>query len=330
MVGTGTPLRTLAGAGLLLEPRCGDTSGTANEERVVGHNGETVKRFGIKAARTLCTASAPLSLDALRRLGALAGEVALRRNSRAARTTRTNIDIAFPAESAAWRRRLVRASVRQTAMTAFEAAALWTWPLPRLLALLRDVRGEEALRTRAAGRGALLLAPHFGNWEFLGYYLNTVEPLTPLYERPRSPAVNAALVAARARLGSRPAADSVAGLRQLVTGLQRGGLVAIMPDQVPRTGVRAPFFGQTTQTMALVSKLLRRSAADVFVSVAARAPGGFAVRIETVDAAIADPDPVKSATVMNAAVEAVVRRDPAQYQWEYKRFRFPGEPNVYR
>ena len=296
----------------------------------MGHNGETARRFGIKAARALCAASAPLSLDALRRMGALAGDVALRRNSRAARTTRTNIDIAFSTESAAWRRRLVRASVRQTAMTAFEAAAMWTWPLSRLQALTHEVRGAEALRGRRPGRGALVLAPHFGNWEFLGCYLNTVEPLTPLYERPRSAAVDAALVAARARLGSHPAADSVAGLRHLVTGLQRGGLVAVMPDQVPRTGVKAPFFGQETQTMALVCKLLRRCAADVFVSVAARAPGGFAIRIETVDAAIADPDPVKSATTMNAAVEAVVRRDPAQYQWEYKRFRFPGEPNVYR
>ena len=293
-------------------------------------NTDDAVRWGIAAARGLCALSTLFRLDALRRMGVLAGDVALRRNSRAARTTRTNIDIAFPTESAAWRRRLVRDSVRQTAMTAFEAAALWTWPLPRLQALVCDAEGEDALRSRPAAQGALLLAPHFGNWEFLGCYLNTIEPLTPLYERPGSPAVDAALVAARARLGSRPAADSVVGLRRLVRCLQDGGLVAIMPDQVPRTGVRASFFGQSAQTMALVAKLLQRARAEVFVAVAARAPGGFAIRIETVDAAIADPDPVASATVMNAAVEAVVRRDPAQYQWEYKRFRFPGEPNVYR
>ena len=293
-------------------------------------NTEHATRCGIAGARALCALSMPLRLDALRRMGALAGDVALRRNSRAARTTRTNIDIAFPTEPAAWRQRLVRDSVRQTAMTAFEAAALWTWPLPRLRALARDVHGEDILRNRPAAKGALLLAPHFGNWEFLGCYLNTIEPLTPLYERPGSPAVDAALLAARARLGSRPAADSVVGLRRLVRCLRAGQLVAIMPDQVPRTGVKALFFGQSTQTMALVAKLLQRAPANVFVAVAARAPGGFAIRIDPVDAAIADPDPVASATVMNAAVEAVVRRDPAQYQWEYKRFRFPGEPNVYR
>ena len=291
---------------------------------------EQAARLGIAAARRLCALSAPLPLESLRRMGTCTGDLALRRNSRAARTTRTNLELAFPGESAAWRRRLLRDSLRQTAMTAFEAAALWTWPLARLGTLARAVQGERLLRQRATGEGVLVLAPHFGNWEFLGYYLNTCGPLVPLYERPRSAAVDAALVAARARLGSRPAPDSVAGLRRIMAWLRAGGLVAIMPDQVPRTGVRASFFGQSTQTMALVSKLLQRAPANVLVAVAARVPGGFAIRIEAVDAAIADPDPVTSATVMNAAVEAVVRRDPAQYQWEYKRFRFPGEPNMYR
>ena len=33
---------------------------------------------------------------------------------------------------------------------------------------------------------------------------------------------------------------------------------------------------------------------------------------------------------MNAASETLVRRYPEQYQWEYKRFRFPRQPNIYR
>ena len=291
---------------------------------------ERLARAAIATARASAELTKPFSIDTLRRLGSLAGEVALRRNSRAARTTRTNLAIAFPEQSAAWRERLARESVRQTAMTAFEAAALWTWPLPRLRRLVRDVEGEGLLRARAPTRGALMLVPHFGNWEFLGVHLNTLEPVTPLYERPSSPAVDAALSAARARLGSHPAPDSVGGMRQLVAALRRGGLIAILPDQVPRTGVVAPFFGQPVQTVAVVAKLLARVPADVFVGAAARVPGGFAIRVDTVDAAIHNADLEASATAMNAVVEAVARRDPAQYQWEYKRFRFPGQPNMYR
>ena len=291
---------------------------------------ETFTRVAIAAARSAGALSRALPIDALRRAGARAGDLALCRDSRAARTTRINIDIAFPTAHRAWRRQLVRQSLRHTGMTAFEAPALWTWPLPRLGRLVRDVRGAALLRDRPAAQGAVVLVPHFGNWEFLGYYLNTIAPLTPLYERPASPAVDAALVSARARLGSRPVPDSIAGIRQLVRVLKRGGMAAILPDQVPRIGVIAPFFGQPAQTMGMVAKLLRQVPAAVFVAAAARAPGGFAITVTPVDAAIHSPDPTVSATAMNAAVEAVARRDPAQYQWEYKRFRFPGQPNVYR
>ena len=285
-------------------------------------------RAGIAVVHSICRLSAPLSIGRLRHLGTAAGDVAWQRNGRAVRTTRTNIDTVYADQDRLWRQRLARESIRHTAMTLCEAAALWTWPLPRLAALIVEARGEHLLRERSP-RGLLVLAPHFGNWEFLGYYLNTVVPLTPLYERPASAALDAALLAARARLGSRPAPDTVPGLRRVLKVLRGGGAVAVLPDQVPRSGVTAPFFGQPAATVLLVHKLLQHANPNVVVATATRTAGGFVIDIDTVNEAIRDPDPAQSATAMNAAVEAVVRRDPAQYQWEYKRFRFPGQPNIY-
>ena len=134
---------------------------------------------------------------------------------------------------------------------------------------------------------------HLGNWEYLGYYLNTVAPLAPLYERPKSAIVDAALRNARERLGHDSAPDSVSGLRQLVKVLREGGMVAILPDQVPivGSGVAAPFFGRDAFTMTLVAKLLQRVDADVVFGNATRVEGGFAIRIESIDDAIRDPDP---------------------------------------
>ena len=293
---------------------------------------ERAAKAGIAAARAACRLLAPLSIDALRRLGALAGDAMLRLDKRSVRTTRVNIDLVYSCRSAAWRQRMMHDSVRHTAMLAAEAVALWTWPLPRLAALLQDVQGEHLLRNRAAGRGALLLAPHFGNWEFLGYYLNTVETLAPLYERPKSAALDRALRQARCRLGHRPVSDSVGGLRQLLGVLRGGGAVGVLPDQVPTlgAGVCAPFFGRDAYTVSLVGRLLARVDAEVLVCSAMRVAGGFAIRIEPVDDAIRDANLRTSAAALNAAVEAVVARDPAQYQWEYKRYRFPRQPNPYR
>ena len=293
---------------------------------------ELAVRAGIGLAQAACRLLAPLSIDGLRRLGTLAGDAMLRLDGRGVRTTRINVDLVYASRDAAWRQRLVRDSVYHTAMLGAEAVALWTWPLPRLHGLVQDVQGTHLLRNRAAGRGALLLAPHFGNWEFLGYYLNTLEPLAPLYERPKSAALDRALGQARRRLGHRPAPGSVGGLRQLVKVLRDGGLVAVLPDQVPSqgAGVAAPFFNRKAYTMSLVGRLLAHMDVDVVIGSATRVADGFAIRIEAVGDPVRAADPRQSATALNQAVEAVVVRDPAQYQWEYKRFRFPGQPNVYR
>ena len=288
--------------------------------------------LAVTVFRALCWLLYPLSIGALRRIGSVAGRITFLLNGRAVRTTRINLAIAYPDQSDAWRERLARDSIRHTAMIVLEAVAMWTWPLERLGALIKHVEGEHFLRDRPRGRGLIVMPLHLGNWEFIGYYLNTVAPLAPLYEKPKSAIVDAALRSARARHGNRSAPDTVSGLRQLVRVLRDLGMVAVLPDQVPivGSGVAAPFFGRETFTMTLVAKLLQRVDADIVFGNATRVEGGFAIRIETIDDAIRDPDTSVSVTAMNAAIEALVRRHPEQYQWEYKRFRFPRQPNIYR
>lgn len=289
-------------------------------------------RIAIVVVRAMARAVSWFGIGALRRLGATTGKLMSLGNSRAAHVTRVNVDLVYQEEDPAWRRNLVRSSLAQTAMTLFEAAALWTWPLPRLAKLSRSVEGKELITNRAPGRGAIVLIQHFGNWEYFGYYLNTLETLTALYQRRRSRIFDEVLTGARGRLGSRSAPGSVSGLRQLLKTLRNGGLVGILPDQVPneRSAVVAPFFDRPALTMSLLSKLLQRVDADVVVGAATRVPGGFSIRIETIDEAVRDPDPAVGARTVNAAIETVVARDPAQYQWEYKRFRLPNEPDVYK
>ena len=268
-------------------------------------------------------------LRPLRWLGAVAGWLISLGNSRAARVTRVNVDLVYADRDAAWRRRLVRRSLAETGMTLFEAAAMWTWPVHRLAAL---ADGQDLLVRRAAGRGAIVLIPHFGNWEYLGYRLNDHETLTALYQPPRNEAVDRALTSARGRLGSRCAPNSVAGLRQLVKTLRSGGLVAILPDQVPAadSAVAASLFGRPALTMSLVSKLLQRVDSEIVIGTATRVPGGFSIHLEPVDEAVRSADPAVSARAINAAIETIVARDPAQYQWEYKRFRLPDGPDIYK
>ncbi len=85
--------------------------------------------------------------------------------------------------------------------------------------------------------------------------------------------------------------------------------------------------------MTLVSRFASKTGAAVFFTFAERLPHGrgFRLHILPAPAGVADSDPVRAATALNAGVEQCVRMAPAQYQWSYKRFRFrpEGQPSLY-
>lgn len=117
--------------------------------------------------------------------------------------------------------------------------------------------------------------------------------------------------------------------------LQAGNIVGILPDQVPDADSGseiAPFFNQPALTMTLVHGLIQRTGCALCSCYAERVPGGFKMVIMDADPAIYSEDQQTSVAGLNASVAACVRRAPAQYQWEYKRFhRLPaGYPRPYR
>jgi len=253
-------------------------------------------------------------------VGAAIGAMAWRLNTRPARITALNIDLCFPQLSPRQRRELCRASLIETGRVVGEMGLAWYGKADVLARAVHTVEGAELLHDLPSG-GMLILMPHFGNWEVLSYALREVN-LTALYAPPRAPGLEDEMNRVRGRWSATMVPADLRGLRAVRHTLANGGVVGLLPDQTPSPegGVRAPFFGQETLTMTLAHRLLTDQT-RVILSTAQRIPGGFEVRHVRIDDPIRDPDPETSATALNAAIEAAVLRDPAQYQWEYNRFR---------
>src|SRR5690606_3282884 len=267
---------------------------------------------------------------AWRRSGARESEVAMR-----------NLELAYPELLPSQREDLQRAVLRTTACQALETLHLWTHPHARNLSLIRTHDGSELLDAAvASGRGVIVAAPHYGNWELLNQWLAARTPLAILYRAPESAVGEAFLRRVRADAGDRviQVRAEGPGIRQLFKTLKAGGVVGILPDQQPKAGdgVFAPFFGVPALTMTLLGRLAERSGATVLFGYCERIGSGpgFALRFEPAPGTIGSKDPVVAAGTLNAMVERIARRDPAQYQWTYKRYkaRPPGsdEDNPYR
>src|SRR5690606_15866855 len=127
-----------------------------------------------------------------------------RHGAREARVARRNIELAFPALDEAGRDELHRAVLRTTARQALETLALWTRPHARNLGLIRESHGTALLDDAiAAGRGVIVAAPHYGNWELLNQWLAARTPLSILYRPPESAIGEAFLQRVRADDGGR-------------------------------------------------------------------------------------------------------------------------------
>ncbi len=285
----------------------------------------------------------------LYRMGDVLARLVLRPSSRESRVTECNLAIVYPDMHPAQREDLRQAVLRTTARQLMETLRLWTRPHAENLTLIREQHGTELLDAAiAAGRGVIIAAPHYGNWELLNQWLALRTPLAILYAPPDSKVGEAFLN--RVRADDSGDADQpprvtqiraeAAGVRQLFKRLAKGGVLGILPDQQPKQGDGAfgAFFGTQALTMTLLGRLAARSGATVLTAYCERIDShgdgpGFALHIEAAPAAVADANPEVSVTALNAAVERIAQRDPTQYQWTYKRYSLrppgSGEDNPY-
>lgn len=258
-------------------------------------------------------------------LGAMLGDLARMSLSRPRRVVDANLAIVFPARSLTQRHALRRAHFRALGQAALELGPLWYWPLPRALGLIREVHGGARVDAALAeGRGVILFTAHLGAWEAAVLYIGQRWPVTVLYMETGNPAINARMVAGRARSGAR-LTPKESGVRPLLHALQQGEVVGVLPDQNvdPREGGYAPFFGRPACTTPLLGRLAARRDSPVFGLFAYRLPRGQGFRIEFVPMPESFPsgDATADATAMNAALEAAIRKAPEQYWWVHRRFK---------
>jgi len=270
-----------------------------------------------------------LPLPGSRAVGWLIGSLAWLAKGRNYRMTQKNLMMCFPDLTKNEIESLTRESLIETCRTASEAGAIWRNSWDWLKARIVAVEGEDILRAELAkGKGLLVLAPHLGNWEVVAPYLASIAPLTAMYQPFPIAALDKLILSGRTKNNISMAPTNRKGVSMLLKALQKGTIVGVLPDQVPARdagGELVNFFGRPAMTMSLVSSLINRTQCRVVAVFAKRVSGGFKLITIPADEKIYSDDPLESLQGMNLSVEACVRLAPAQYQWEYNRFRWVPE-----
>lgn len=268
-----------------------------------------------------------LPLPVLQGLGARVGRLMHAGSEKFRREFDRNLRSAVPDADA----RMVREAAAHSGRTLLELPWIWLRPRAQVLAAVVEVSGWDLVeRLHATGRGVVLLTPHMGAFEIAARLIGSRLPITVLYREPRQAWLAPLMVRGREGGGVSLAAADGGGVRRLLRAIRDGGMVGILPDQVPGNGegLWADFFGRPAYTMTLAARLTSIAAGTVMVF-AERLPEGRGFHLHFLPPEVpVEGDTVQRVDAINRSVEALVRRWPAQYIWGYKRYKRP--PGVER
>ncbi len=226
-------------------------------------------------------------------------------------------------------RALLRKSVGESGKAMIELLPVWLRPYQKVLKLIKRTSGWEHIdAARADGKGIILLSPHIGCFEIISLYCAARHPFTAMYKPPRQPALDALMLAGRRRGQATLVPADLSGVRAQLAALKRHEAIGILPDQVATggDGVWAPFLGRPAYTPTLAASLQRKTGAAAFFIAAERLSWGrgYHLHVFPLDETL-PADKTAAAIRLNQAVEAIVRRFPAQYMWSYTRHKRPGD-----
>jgi len=236
-----------------------------------------------------------------------------------------HMGLAFPELDLATRRRLVRATFRHAGQ-AFAELSLFETILRRPDYVRFE--GVEALDTALArGRGAIAVTGHVGNWELLAAWAAAIGyPITVVVRRVNDLRFHSLIVRFRAAAGVEVLVrDDPRFVAAVGDALRRNRVVAMLIDQDTRgAGVFVPFFGRPAHTPPGAALLALRARVPVVTAFIERRPeGGHLVRVAPVPAELPrGREGVRELTArLTAAIEAQIRRSPAEWVWWHERWR---------
>jgi Kdo2-lipid IVA lauroyltransferase/acyltransferase len=241
------------------------------------------------------------------------------------RLAREHVAIAFPDLDATACARVVRETFRH-AGASFAELTLFDKILHRGEYL--RLEGAAALEAGLAlGRGVIAATGHCGNWELLAAWGAAIGwPITVVVRRVTDLRFHALIVRFRTAAGVEVLVrDDPNFVRAVSDALRRNRIVAMLIDQDTRgAGVFVPFFGRPARTPPGAAVLaLRGRVPVVTVFIERRPEGGHLIRVTPVplDVPRGHVGVERLTARLTAAIEAQIRRAPAEWVWWHQRWR---------
>ncbi len=187
---------------------------------------------------------------------------------------------------------------------------------------------DNYIEAQNSGKGVLVLAAHFGNWEMASYAQSMVDAPINIVARPLdNPFLNGVVTKLRTMHGNK-LLSTKDGLKQIIKALKNRETVAILMDQntVRDQGIFVNFFGEPACTIPVIAVLALRY--DVPVIPAFLVRTGYdthTMHIEPEISILRTREALKDIRLntanFNKIIEKFIRKYPEQWFWIHNRWK---------
>jgi KDO2-lipid IV(A) lauroyltransferase len=244
-----------------------------------------------------------------------------------------NLALCFPDKSPQERRRIARDTFVHVAQAFLDRG--WLWHAPRAVVEQR-IRLHGALNEFEGDAPTIVFAPHFCGLDAGGTALSIAvpRPWTSIFTPQRDPMLNDWLEAGRTRFHQEVQVfDRTAGVKPIVSGLRKGGLLYLLPDMNfgPQESIFVPFYGVQAATVPSLSRFARLGRAKIVPVLSKLTPSGYDIEVLPAWKNFPTDDVHADTALMNERLAGWIDTMPSQYYWVHRRFktRPPGEAAVY-
>jgi len=182
--------------------------------------------------------------------------------------------------------------------------------------------GLTALRSaHAAGKGAIIVSGHFGQWEAIRSALKARGMETGAVYRPQTNRHYERRLLSGIEAGGKPIlATGKIGTRALVRHIRAGGFIAILLDEKYPDGARLPFLGHPALTSLVAAQLALKYDLPMVPAFGTRVGDGTRFNVEF-DAAITPSNSLTMTQAFNDNLSDRIRVDPDQWYWMLRRWK---------
>lgn len=263
-----------------------------------------------------------IPIDFIRSAINLYTKLNLYKSSSVYKLTMCNIKICFPDLSDAEKTLLAKESFIETFVSGYETLQSWARPIHISGKKIFRIENNYLISQNANKKGLAIIAIHNRSVDMLLKWINSKTNTTTLYKKVKIKYLDKFVRKQREENNNEVYETNINGVRKIFKAFIDNKVVCLAADQVPKRGMGEyiKFFNTDAYTTTLAASMVYKTKKPaVFICMNSFENNRLGITIYPSNESIYNDSEYKLS--INQSIEDLIKINPKDYSWEYKRFR---------